>query len=166
MESLSGPLPLEGPGSCLTFTNISDNFKGPPIYPRTNPSSDNLNGYATPSNSSDSQSSMGASLQSPAGSSTNLIFRHLDGIETPHINSSTSTSISDRKRPMRCMCRVVRQKRHPEPPYHVFPRTKKKMLMYLAAIVGMFSSLSANIYFPALGQISRVNIYVHYTNVC
>lgn len=48
------------------------------------------------------------------------------------------------------------EKSLPTPPYHVFSSRKKKSLMYLVSIAGIFSSLSSNIYFPALGQISRV----------
>jgi hypothetical protein len=48
------------------------------------------------------------------------------------------------------------EKNIPEPPYHVFSRSKKKQLVYIASLAGLFSPLSSNIYFPALGQISRV----------
>lgn len=48
------------------------------------------------------------------------------------------------------------EKNLPEPPYHVFSRSKKKQLVYIVSLAGLFSPLSSNIYFPALGQISRV----------
>lgn len=48
------------------------------------------------------------------------------------------------------------EKNLPEPPYHVFSRPKKKQLVYIVSLAGLFSPLSSNIYFPALGQISRV----------
>ena len=44
----------------------------------------------------------------------------------------------------------------PEPPYHVFTLAKKKQLVYIVSLAGLFSPLSSNIYFPALGQISTV----------
>ena len=44
----------------------------------------------------------------------------------------------------------------PEPPYHVFSIAKKKQLVYIVSLAGLFSPLSSNIYFPALGQISSV----------
>ena len=49
----------------------------------------------------------------------------------------------------------------PEPPYHVFTLAKKKQLVYIVSLAGLFSPLSSNIYFPALGQIATVcpNIY-------
>jgi hypothetical protein len=49
----------------------------------------------------------------------------------------------------------------PEPPYHVFTLAKKKQLVYIVSLAGLFSPLSSNIYFPALGQITTVrpNIY-------
>jgi hypothetical protein len=48
------------------------------------------------------------------------------------------------------------EKRLPEPPYHVFSDKKQKLLLLLASIAGVFSSLSSNIYFPALGIIANV----------
>ena len=47
----------------------------------------------------------------------------------------------------------------PDPPYHVFSASKKKQLVYIVSLAGLFSPLSSNIYFPALGQISKVCIY-------
>lgn len=41
-----------------------------------------------------------------------------------------------------------------EPPYHVFTLAKKKQLVYIVSLAGLFSPLSSNIYFPALGQIA------------
>jgi len=54
-----------------------------------------------------------------------------------------------------------------EPPYHIFTLSKKKQMVYIVSLAGLFSPLSSNIYFPALGQISRVqlpslDISVHY----
>jgi hypothetical protein len=50
------------------------------------------------------------------------------------------------------------EKKLPEPPYHVFSLAKKKQLVYIISLAGLFSPLSSNIYFPALGQISKVRI--------
>jgi hypothetical protein len=46
----------------------------------------------------------------------------------------------------------------PPPPYHVFDTAKKKRILYMMAIVGMLTPLSTFIYFPVLGDISRVSI--------
>ncbi len=46
----------------------------------------------------------------------------------------------------------------PPPPYHVFEPQKKKGIMYLMALVGILTPLSSFIYFPVLGDISRVSI--------
>jgi hypothetical protein len=48
-------------------------------------------------------------------------------------------------------------KKLPEPPYHVFSLVKKKQMVYIVSLAGLFSPLSSNIYFPALGQISKVS---------
>lgn len=149
-----------------TSTNSYDNYNGQSPCLSTNPSNDNLQGYATPNSTWDGQSTLANSLRSPGGSSTYLISRHLDGNETPDTETGSSMLTFDRKHPMRSLCHTIHERMHPEPPYHVLPRGKKKTLMYLAAIAGMFSSLSANIYFPALGQISRVSRRHWLQNIC
>ncbi|KAH8810812.1 major facilitator superfamily domain-containing protein [Xylogone sp. PMI_703] len=45
-------------------------------------------------------------------------------------------------------------KPQPEPPYHIFTTSKKKQLVYIVSLAGLFSPLSSNIYFPALKQIA------------
>ncbi|KAK4202915.1 major facilitator superfamily domain-containing protein [Triangularia verruculosa] len=42
----------------------------------------------------------------------------------------------------------------PQPPYHVFSRQEKWLLVWIVSFAGLFSPLSSNIYFPALGAIS------------
>jgi hypothetical protein len=140
-----------------TSANSYDSFNGQSPCMSTSPSSDNLQGYTTPNGTWDGQSTRVNSLRSPGGSSTYLVSRHLDGVETPATDTGASTPTFDRKHPVRSLCHTIHERMHPEPPYHVLPLAKKKTLMYIAAISGMFSSLSANIYFPALGQISRVS---------
>lgn len=49
----------------------------------------------------------------------------------------------------------------PEPPYHVFTLAKKKQLVYIVSLAGLFSPLSSNIYFPALGQIATVRLNIN-----
>ncbi|KAE8451540.1 hypothetical protein EG329_003613 [Mollisiaceae sp. DMI_Dod_QoI] len=61
---------------------------------------------------------------------------------TEDINSSASSTY--------CL-----DKQLPDPPYHTFTFAKKKQLVYIVSLAGLFSPLSSNIYFPALGQISR-----------
>lgn len=155
-ESSSSGIQTKEPVSSLTTSNSHDCFNRQLACPSTNPSSDNLRGYVTPSSTWGSESNMGASLGSPKGSSTNLISRHVDGSEASCVDTGASTPVFNPKHPARSLYRTLHETMQLEPPYHVFPRAKKKTLMYLAAIAGMFSSLSANIYFPALGQISRV----------
>lgn len=41
-------------------------------------------------------------------------------------------------------------------PYHVFSRRRKKHMVYIVSLAALFSPLSSNIYFPALGDISQV----------
>ncbi|KAL1983994.1 hypothetical protein VTN96DRAFT_9679 [Rasamsonia emersonii] len=43
------------------------------------------------------------------------------------------------------------------PPYHVFSRSRKKQMVYIVSLAALFSPLSSNIYFPALGDVSRVS---------
>ena len=41
-------------------------------------------------------------------------------------------------------------------PYSVFPRSQKLLIVVIAALTGIVSPLSANIYFPALNAIKEV----------
>ncbi|KAK6607056.1 major facilitator superfamily transporter [Botrytis cinerea] len=41
-----------------------------------------------------------------------------------------------------------------QPPYHIFSMAKKRQLVYIVSLAGLFSPLSSNIYFPALKEIS------------
>jgi len=52
---------------------------------------------------------------------------------------------------------VYVEKSLPPPPYHAFGATKKKWIMYLMALVAVLTPVSAIIYFPVLGDISRVS---------
>ncbi|EGZ77051.1 MFS general substrate transporter [Neurospora tetrasperma FGSC 2509] len=45
----------------------------------------------------------------------------------------------------------------PEPPYHVFTKKEKWLVTGIIAVAGLFSPLSSNIYFPALGAIANVS---------
>jgi hypothetical protein len=53
---------------------------------------------------------------------------------------------------------VLFDKSLPPPPYHAFDKRKKKGVMYLMAIVGVLTPLSTFIYFPVLGDVSKVII--------
>jgi hypothetical protein len=44
----------------------------------------------------------------------------------------------------------------PQPPYHVFDSTKKKLLVCLLSLIALSSPLSASSYFPALNPIAEV----------
>ncbi|KAK4187908.1 major facilitator superfamily domain-containing protein [Podospora australis] len=45
--------------------------------------------------------------------------------------------------------------REREQPYHVFSKREKWVAVWIVSLAGLFSPLSSNIYFPALGDISR-----------
>lgn len=145
------------PSSSPVSANSYDNVGEPSPCISTIPSSDDLQGCATPNSTRDGHSTPTNSLRSPGGSSTYLISGHLDGKHAGVSVTNTPISTSSRPKPLRNACHPINERIRPEPPYHVLPHGKKKTMMYLAAIAGMFSSLSANIYFPALGQISTVS---------
>jgi hypothetical protein len=44
----------------------------------------------------------------------------------------------------------------PLPPYHVFPRSRKLLIVCIVSSAAIFSPLSSNIYFPALSVIAKV----------
>ena len=45
----------------------------------------------------------------------------------------------------------------PVPPYHVFTRNRKLQMVWIVSLAAIFSPLSSNIYFPALGEVSKVS---------
>jgi len=45
----------------------------------------------------------------------------------------------------------------PPPHYHVFTRSRKLEMVCIVSLAAIFSPLSSNIYFPALGTISKVS---------
>ncbi|KAJ4383124.1 hypothetical protein N0V85_008489 [Neurospora sp. IMI 360204] len=49
----------------------------------------------------------------------------------------------------------INHSRPPEPPYHVFTKKEKWLVTAIIAVAGLFSPLSSNIYFPALGAIAN-----------
>lgn len=55
---------------------------------------------------------------------------------------------------------LIDLERQPQPDpsaaYHIFSRTQKLQIVYIVSAAAIFSPLSSNIYFPALGMISRV----------
>lgn len=42
-------------------------------------------------------------------------------------------------------------------PYHVFPKGRKRFLVGVIGVAGLFSGLSSNIYFPSLDAIAKVS---------
>lgn len=48
-------------------------------------------------------------------------------------------------------------KRLPQPPYHVFDRSKKRQLVLLVSFVGILSPLSSSMYFPAITAIAKAS---------
>ncbi|KFY00071.1 hypothetical protein V490_01489 [Pseudogymnoascus sp. VKM F-3557] len=144
-----------------TNTHANESERSPPLSTNININRENSTRYVTPSTTWDNQSiralsdisALQSPMGSPMGSSINLIPGHQNGNESrPSANPEATTH---GRHNFRSLGHIIHEKIHPEPPYHVFSKSKKKTIMYLAAVAGMFSSLSANIYFPALGQISR-----------
>ncbi|KAH8742478.1 major facilitator superfamily domain-containing protein [Diaporthe sp. PMI_573] len=46
----------------------------------------------------------------------------------------------------------------PEQPYHFFSKGRKKLLIGIIGVAGLFSGLSSNIYFPSLDSIAKASI--------
>lgn len=42
-------------------------------------------------------------------------------------------------------------------PYHVFPKGRRRFLVSVIGVAGLFSGLSSNIYFPSLDAIAKVS---------
>jgi hypothetical protein len=99
-------------------------------------------------------------VQTPNGSQINLVPQPPDKERPPLDEKPEISNFMNAGRSTFSVSTVVPEQVHHEPPYNVFSPRKRKALMYLCAVAGMFSSLSANIYFPAVGQISRVSILI------
>lgn len=92
-----------------------------------------------------------SSFDSPRGSKSQRavqndhdLFEEDDLTIAAEHRGSSASSISSLEKPL------------PEPPYHVFTLAKKKQMVYIVSAAGIFSPLSSNIYFPALGRIATV----------
>ncbi|KAJ5819436.1 hypothetical protein N7474_005027, partial [Penicillium riverlandense] len=72
-------------------------------------------------------------------------------------DSSPSLSTTDEKDlPTQSSASInLESQMRPPPPYHVFTRTRKLQMVCIVSLAAIFSPLSSNIYFPALGVISK-----------
>ncbi|KAK6853609.1 MFS general substrate transporter [Apiospora arundinis] len=98
-----------------------------------------------------------------------------DLVETPHALSrhasiisnntaggtttDTASSINIEKETLPTHTQEIEQNQPTSPPesekpYHVFPKTYKRVLVAIIGVAGLFSGLSSNIYFPALETIA------------
>ncbi|KAH6651383.1 major facilitator superfamily domain-containing protein [Chaetomium tenue] len=84
---------------------------------------------------------------------TSIFSREDDHITNAPVKSS-ETDLSDDEKP-RPPTDQKQQDGPSEPPYHVFTTRKKWELVYIVSLAGLFSPLSSNIYFPALGDIAE-----------
>lgn len=75
------------------------------------------------------------------------------------VNSSPSLSAQDEKRLPTPSSESINLEGQNKPPplYHVFTRTRKLQMVCIVSLAAIFSPLSSNIYFPSLGEISRVS---------
>ena len=73
------------------------------------------------------------------------------------LNSSPSLSPQDDKSLPSTSSSINLESQVPSAsPYHVFSRSQKVQMVCIVSLAAIFSPLSSNIYFPALGEISRV----------
>ncbi|KAJ5183112.1 hypothetical protein N7492_000728 [Penicillium capsulatum] len=72
------------------------------------------------------------------------------------VASSTNLSTPDEKGLLTSSASVnLESQSSPPPPYHVFSRSRKLQMVCIVSLAAIFSPLSSNIYFPALGMISK-----------
>lgn len=74
---------------------------------------------------------------------------HFRGLSLADTSNPSTTEVSTTP--------LCLQKTLPEVPHHVFDRRQKRWMVYIVSFAGLFSPLSSNIYFPALGNIARVS---------
>lgn len=74
---------------------------------------------------------------------------------TSNTSSENKKNISEPQTPAESI-NVESQATAP-PPYHVFPRSRKLLMVCIVSFAAIFSPLSSNIYFPAIADISKVS---------
>lgn len=79
--------------------------------------------------------------------------------------SQTITEKANESSPAPSESKDVESQAPPPPPYHIFSRARKRQMVYIVSVAALFSPLSSNIYFPALGRISRVRNDYSYQSV-
>jgi hypothetical protein len=72
----------------------------------------------------------------------------------------TESEVSDEEKPSTPTDETT-EHNYSETPYHVFSTGKKWQLVGIVSLAGLFSPLSSNIYFPALGAIAAVGV-IHF----
>ena len=78
------------------------------------------------------------------------------------VASSPSLSVPDEKQLATPSSESINlESQIPSPPaYHVFSQSRKMQIVFLVSLAAIFSPLSSNIYFPALGLISNVSVLI------
>lgn len=82
--------------------------------------------------------------------------KHLPPQQEPTANTSHAVDAADREKSSITTTQTETEEYTDTPPYHVFGRRKKWQLVLIVSLAGLFSPLSSNIYFPALGAIAEV----------
>lgn len=73
------------------------------------------------------------------------------------VASDASLSTEDNKHLEAPFSDPIRVDSQVPPPYHVFTRSRKLQMVCIVSLAAIFSPLSSNVYFPALGAISKVS---------
>ncbi|KAJ5576066.1 hypothetical protein N7535_002992 [Penicillium sp. DV-2018c] len=94
-----------------------------------------------------SQFSSTETLRNP-GSSEN------SATSSPNLKPHDKKDISLPSTPAESILNLESQTK-PEPPYHVFSRPRKLLIVCIVSFAAIFSPLSSNIYFPAIAEISH-----------
>jgi len=73
-----------------------------------------------------------------------------------NINTGDLRRITSLSKPVRSP--LSRQQTPSETPHHIFNTKHKRYMVYIVSFAGLFSRLSSNIYFPALGSVAKVRL--------
>lgn len=92
------------------------------------------------------------SIHSSSSSSSPTLSPNLYAQDDKNLPSPTSSTSSNSFN--------LEKQDPPSPPYHVFTRSRKLQMVCIVSLAAIFSPLSSNIYFPALGTISKVSSWL------
>lgn len=132
--------------------------------PQLQPTSTDQSGEGSGTDSKNDEMTMGDSIEGWGSSRQGKTDEYEDGEDTTAVNSKSSSSanslyhtgMKDDFLKKSSEQEIIEPINAADEPYHVYSKAEKMKIVYLVSCLGIFSPLSSNIYFPAMGRIASV----------